>query len=337
MSAISIDNELVHYEVLGRGRPVILLHSWVGSWRYWVPTMQNLQLKYRVYAVDLHGFGDTSKSGRKYSLDNQVDLLSAFMKAMAIPKAAIVGHGLGAWVTIKFARLYPDQAPRIVLVSPPFFDMPGLNKRVRPGRMAAAPHEKAISAEASIEATIMNSTMRAAMLERLRASKGSDSSDDGLIPAELLQNAAQAAPRYNPLFSILGRSSPEDVLQRCVKRSSPFYEKLAVDLPKTDPEAIRASASEYDCGRVLDDAWLLPMLTLVIHGQDDDLIEPPSEAVWDYITYQKEDTLLPIPLPGVGHFPMLEYERFNRLVTDFLEAADLSTLEIKEQWKRRSR
>ncbi len=57
MSAITIENDLVHYEVLGRGRPVILVHGWLGSWRYWVPAMQQLSSKYRTYALDLWGFG----------------------------------------------------------------------------------------------------------------------------------------------------------------------------------------------------------------------------------------------------------------------------------------
>ncbi len=40
MSVIFIDGQLAHYEVIGRGTPVLFLHGWVGSWRYWVPTMQ---------------------------------------------------------------------------------------------------------------------------------------------------------------------------------------------------------------------------------------------------------------------------------------------------------
>ncbi len=40
MSAILLDQQIVHYEVLGRGRPIIFLHGWVGSWRYWIPVMQ---------------------------------------------------------------------------------------------------------------------------------------------------------------------------------------------------------------------------------------------------------------------------------------------------------
>ena len=46
MSALTLDGDLVHYEVLGRGgRPVILLHGWIGSWRYWIPVMQQLYFK----------------------------------------------------------------------------------------------------------------------------------------------------------------------------------------------------------------------------------------------------------------------------------------------------
>ncbi|MCA9915900.1 MAG: alpha/beta hydrolase, partial [Anaerolineae bacterium] len=62
MSAITINGDLVHYEKLGRGRPVILLHSWIGSWRYWVPLMQKLHLRYSVYSIDLVGYGDSVKN-----------------------------------------------------------------------------------------------------------------------------------------------------------------------------------------------------------------------------------------------------------------------------------
>ena len=74
-----------------------------------------------------------------------------------------------------------------------------------------------------------------------------------------------------------------------------------------------------------------------MQGLDDALLPAPSENVWNYLTNEKEETLLPILLPGVRHFPMLEYERFTRLVNDFLEVPDISKLEIKERWKRRTR
>ena len=53
MSVIVLGSDIVHYEVLGRGRPLLFLHGWVGSWRYWIPSMQAASISYRTYALDL--------------------------------------------------------------------------------------------------------------------------------------------------------------------------------------------------------------------------------------------------------------------------------------------
>ncbi len=127
MSAITIENDLVHYEVLGRGRPVIFVHGWLGSWRYWVPAMQQLSTKYRTYALDLWGFGDSGKDNKHYDFKDQVQLLQAFMEKMGIAKAALVGHALGAAVCLRYAGMHPDQIPRMALISPPIYDLCGLD------------------------------------------------------------------------------------------------------------------------------------------------------------------------------------------------------------------
>lgn len=118
MSAVLLEDAIVHYEVLGRGRPVIFLHGWVGSWRYWIPMMQAISLNYRAYALDLWGFGDTAKN-RRYRLDNQVALLAAFIEKIGILKMALIGHGLGALVGLRFATRYPEAVDRLIAVSLP--------------------------------------------------------------------------------------------------------------------------------------------------------------------------------------------------------------------------
>lgn len=128
MSAITIDSDLVHYEVLGRGRPVIFVHGWLGSWRFWVPTMQHLSVKYRTYALDLWGFGDSGKDVNKYGMRDQVALLFGFFERLGIPKAALIGHSLGAAVALNFARQYPDRVYRLMLISLPLSDQGGLGE-----------------------------------------------------------------------------------------------------------------------------------------------------------------------------------------------------------------
>src|SRR5271169_6562228 len=107
MSAIFLDHEIVHYEVLGRGRPIIFLHGWVGSWRSWLPTMQVASAYYRTYAIDLWGFGDTSKQPLRYSLESQVELINSFLDQMGIAKFVLIGHGLGAVVALLYNQLNP--------------------------------------------------------------------------------------------------------------------------------------------------------------------------------------------------------------------------------------
>ena len=136
MSAILLDSSIVHYEVLGRGRPVIFLHGWVGSWRYWINAMQVTSTSYRAYALDLWGFGDTAHNTLNYSLEQQASLLDRFLNEMGIGKIALVGHGLGALVGMSFATRFPQSVDRMMAVSCPL-DYQAVNARLR----TAAPAE----------------------------------------------------------------------------------------------------------------------------------------------------------------------------------------------------
>jgi pimeloyl-ACP methyl ester carboxylesterase len=130
MSAIIIDERIVHYEVLGRGRPIIFLHGWVGSWRYWVPAMQAAAMSFRTYALDLWGFGDTAHDKARYSLGQQANLLDRFIQDMGIGKVALVGHGLGALAAILFARQFPSVVDRLMVVNIPM-DNQSVSVRLR--------------------------------------------------------------------------------------------------------------------------------------------------------------------------------------------------------------
>jgi pimeloyl-ACP methyl ester carboxylesterase len=119
MSVVLIDQQIVHYEVLGRGRPVIFLHGWVGSWRYWIPVMQAASVNYRAYSIDLWGFGDTAKSAAHYSLHSQVQLIDGFLEQMGIGRVALVGHGLGAVVAMLYALRNPGVVDRLMAIGYP--------------------------------------------------------------------------------------------------------------------------------------------------------------------------------------------------------------------------
>jgi pimeloyl-ACP methyl ester carboxylesterase len=119
MSVVFLNQAFIHYEALGRGRPVVFLHTWGASWRYWAPSMQALSPSYRSYSLDLYGFGDTARAPDSYSVQGQASLLGAFLDEMGITRTAIIGHGLGAWVGLSLVRRQPDRVARLMAVGAP--------------------------------------------------------------------------------------------------------------------------------------------------------------------------------------------------------------------------
>lgn len=119
MSIILLNNEVVHYEALGRGKPVLFLHTWLGSWRYWIPTMQAASISYRTYALDLFGFGDSAKKNSFYSYEEQINLIHGFLEEIGVSKIALVGHGLGAVIAILYTLCYQESIDRLIAVNLP--------------------------------------------------------------------------------------------------------------------------------------------------------------------------------------------------------------------------
>jgi pimeloyl-ACP methyl ester carboxylesterase len=120
MSITTVGSQLVHYEVLGRGKPIIFIHGWLGSWRYWWPSMQALSPHYRAFAFDLWGFGDSSKAPDQYSLVAYVSMLDEFISRLGIAKpVTLIGHSLGAAVALAYTNENPNSVDKLVTVALP--------------------------------------------------------------------------------------------------------------------------------------------------------------------------------------------------------------------------
>ena len=91
VSSLTTDQGIVHYEVYGRGNPVILLHGWLGSWGLWQETMAYLGANYRTYALDFWGFGESGRKRKTYDVQDFVSLVYQFMEQLGIMRAPLVG------------------------------------------------------------------------------------------------------------------------------------------------------------------------------------------------------------------------------------------------------
>ncbi len=119
MSSITTEQGILHYEVYGRGRPVILLHGWLGSWGLWQETMAYLGRYYRTYALDFWGFGESGKKRSTYAVDDFVAMVQQFMEQLGIVRAPLVGHSMGGTVSLKVALSSPERVSRVTVIGSP--------------------------------------------------------------------------------------------------------------------------------------------------------------------------------------------------------------------------
>lgn len=108
----------VRYLDAGDGRPVVLLHG-VGldaatvSWRFLLPELAATR---RVVALDFPGHGESDKPRRRYTTDYYRQVLEAFLEAVDIEEASLVGVSMGGAVALGRALEAPDRVDRLVLV-----------------------------------------------------------------------------------------------------------------------------------------------------------------------------------------------------------------------------
>jgi pimeloyl-ACP methyl ester carboxylesterase len=119
VSSITTDQGIVHYEVYGRGRPVILLHGWLGSWGLWQKTMAYLGQYYRTYALDFWGFGESGRKKPTFSVNDFVSMVDQFMDRLGIFQAPVVGHSMGGTVSLSLAIHHPERVNKVVVVGSP--------------------------------------------------------------------------------------------------------------------------------------------------------------------------------------------------------------------------
>jgi 2-hydroxy-6-oxonona-2,4-dienedioate hydrolase len=116
----------IHYNEAGSGHPVILLHgSGPGStgWSNFRTNIATLAQDFHVYAVDMPGWGQSDTQTAETGYDH-VAALIAFMDALDIDRAALVGNSMGGITSISTAILHPERVSHLISMGAP---VPGQN------------------------------------------------------------------------------------------------------------------------------------------------------------------------------------------------------------------
>ena len=108
------DPNALAYEVSGAGPPIVLVHGLSGSARWWARNVPALAQQFRVYVVDLAGFGRSR--GQPFVLAEGAHALAQWMDSLGLARASFVGHSMGGHIVADLAADFPERVERLVLV-----------------------------------------------------------------------------------------------------------------------------------------------------------------------------------------------------------------------------
>jgi pimeloyl-ACP methyl ester carboxylesterase len=109
----------IRYKVAGHeGESVVLVHGLSGSTRWWTENIEALARRYRVYLVDLPGFGAMRRAPVHQGVHATTTWLIRWMEAVGVQPANLVGHSMGGSICLRIAVERHDLVKRLALVAP---------------------------------------------------------------------------------------------------------------------------------------------------------------------------------------------------------------------------
>ncbi len=113
---VKINNWNINYEVLGEGNPVILLHGWLATLETMRPIANDLSRNFKVYLVDVVGFGKSDLPEHPLKSDDFGNFLRDFMEKLKIKSPILIGHSNGGRMIINAVGRGIVSAKKVVLI-----------------------------------------------------------------------------------------------------------------------------------------------------------------------------------------------------------------------------
>lgn len=117
-----LDLQYVDHPATGpgpEGEPIVLLHCYTCSLRWWDQIVPLLNQRHRVITFDLLGHGGSEKPTSGYEIENQAAAVAAALNELGVSTATVVGHSMGGLVATSLREQAGDLIDKVVLIDSP--------------------------------------------------------------------------------------------------------------------------------------------------------------------------------------------------------------------------
>jgi pimeloyl-ACP methyl ester carboxylesterase len=128
---VTVGGQRIFYHRTGRSRPgrapIVLVHGYLVSHWQWRRVIPHLAAEHDVIALDLPGFGESDRpppADFRYDAAAFMDALLGFLDVLNIPRAILVGHSMGAGISLFTAARRPERVEKLVVVDPLVYPYP---------------------------------------------------------------------------------------------------------------------------------------------------------------------------------------------------------------------
>lgn len=110
-------NTNVYYTSVGNGSAVVLIHGFLENSSMWNDITKVLSKRNRVICIDLLGHGKTENLGYIHTMEDQAIMIKAVLNHLRLRKYVLIGHSMGGYVALAFAKLFPSTIKGISLMN----------------------------------------------------------------------------------------------------------------------------------------------------------------------------------------------------------------------------
>jgi len=108
----------IYYEVRGEGEPILLIHGMPTSSFIWRRQIEALSARFRVYALDLLGWGYSDKAADfDYTVGSYAELVNEFLTQVGVQKVILGVHDLGGAIGFAFLGRHPEKVSKLIVLN----------------------------------------------------------------------------------------------------------------------------------------------------------------------------------------------------------------------------